>query len=516
MPDDIRKLFDFRGVEGRQLEVDQLISSELESFLGSDPRAPFFAASKIRETLENVAIPEDPVPARDYFRFLFSLVNSGSVRTHAPKFIGHMTSALPTFIDSLSRVITAINQNVVKVETSRDFSLYERNALGMVHKLVYAETDDFYKSHALSNESTLGMVVSGGTLANIAALWCARNHVLSAPGPSVEAVGLGEALRARAKTNAVVIGSEMMHYSFRKAVDLIGLGEQNLVKVKANHRNQIDIDALRERLDLARREQACVIAVVGVAGTTETGNIDPLERIAALCREFSVPFHVDAACGGPALFSSKHSGLLKGIEQADSVTIDAHKQLYTPMGVGMVVFKDPARAAAIEKSANYIVRKGSEDLGRRTLEGSRPAMSAFLHGALHMIGRSGFESLIDAGIAKTRWMADWLSGSPDFELLAEPELNILVYRHLPKAVRPAVGKPFTREQNELVNQHNIRLQDMQKSDGTAFVSRTLLMTTIHGAEVPIVALRCVLANPLTSQDDILATLEEQNALAERM
>ncbi|TKL84565.1 aminotransferase class V-fold PLP-dependent enzyme, partial [Enterococcus faecium] len=109
-----------------------------------------------------------------------------------------------------------------------------------------------------------------------------------------------------------------------------------------------------------------VMAIVGVAGTTETGNVDPLDELADLAAELNCHFHVDAAWGGATLLSDKYRYLLKGIERADSVTIDAHKQMYVPMGAGMVVFKHPSAAHAIEHHAEYILRKGSKDLGSQT------------------------------------------------------------------------------------------------------------------------------------------------------
>lgn len=98
--------------------------------------------------------------------------------------------------------------------------------------------------------------------------------------------------------------------------------------------------------------------------------------------------------------SNHHRYLLNGIEQADSVTIDAHKQLYIPMGAGMVLFKDPCAMNAIEHHAEYILRKGSKDLGSHTLEGSRSGMAMLLYSSLHIISRPGYELLIDQGIEK--------------------------------------------------------------------------------------------------------------------
>lgn len=153
--------------------------------------------------------------------------------------------------------------------------------------------------------------------------------------------------------------------------------------------------------------------------------------MADLAIELGCHYHVDAAWGGATLFSDTYRGLLKGIERADSVTIDAHKQLYVPMGAGMVLFKDPATLSSIEHHAAYIIRRGSRDLGSHTLEGSRPGMAILVHAGLSIIGRYGYELLIDQGIERARGFAQRIDEHPDFELVSEPELNILSYRYNP-------------------------------------------------------------------------------------
>ncbi|NMT57010.1 aminotransferase class V-fold PLP-dependent enzyme, partial [Vibrio parahaemolyticus] len=141
-------------------------------------------------------------------------------------------------------------------------------------------------------------------------------------------------------------------------------------------------------------------------GTTETGNVDPLPEIAEVCQAHGCHFHVDAAWGGATLMSNHHRHLRKGGEMADSVTIDAHKQLYIPMGAGMVLFKDPDAMKSIEHHAQYILRKGSKDLGSHTLEGSRSGMAMLVYAAMHIISRPGYELLIDQSIEKARYFAD--------------------------------------------------------------------------------------------------------------
>ncbi|TCI20171.1 pyridoxal-dependent decarboxylase, partial [Exiguobacterium sp. SL-9] len=141
--------------------------------------------------------------------------------------------------------------------------------------------------------------------------------------------------------------------------------------VRTDNNNRLCPDDLQLKINQLKSQNIHPFAVVGVAGTTETGNVDPLRTIGEICQKEQYHFHVDAAWGGATLMSSTYRHLLDGIELADSVTIDAHKQMYIPMGAGMVLFKDPHAMNAIEHHAQYILRKGSKDLGSHTLEGSR-------------------------------------------------------------------------------------------------------------------------------------------------
>jgi len=442
-----------------------------------------------------------------------------SVRTCSPRFIGHMTSALPYFVKLLGKLMVALNQNQVKLETSKALSFCERQALAIVHRLLFDFPEGFYAQHIQRRESTLGIITSGGTLANVTALLCARNFCL---GPSngfagVEEEGLAEALDHYGYKGAAVIGSSLMHYSFEKAAGALGIGLRNIIKVPVDRDHRIELPALEQAIADCRARRERVIAVVGIVGTTETGAVDPLPEMAAMARKAGAHFHVDAAWGGPLMFSTSHRHKLAGIEEADSLTIDGHKQMYLPMGIGMVLFRNPHLAKVIEKQAQYVVRARSYDLGRRSLEGSRPGMALLLHAALNLLGRKGYEFLIDEAIRKTQYMADSLRARPEFEVLVEPAMNILTYRYIPEPWRErAAAGELTESDNRIINGFNERLQKIQRRAGRTFVSRTTLNTTRYGKAVPVVALRAVIANPLTGEPDIDYVLNHQLQIAATM
>jgi putative pyridoxal-dependent aspartate 1-decarboxylase len=497
-------------------EIDKLMNNFSEDFLTSIDANTKIELDLSIENFSDSKIPIQPVDFESYFQGLNDNVVVHSIHTSSPRFIGHMTSALPSFVRPLAKLMTAMNQNVVKIETAKSLSFCEREALAMLHRQIYNFSDSFYAQHIQNNLSTLGILVSGGTVANITALWCARNASLKPKDGflGVEKEGLAAALDFYGYKKAVIIGSELMHYSFDKAADLMGIGTDSLIRIPANCNNRVDIQALRQAVVECRAQNLLIVAIVGVAGTTDSGGVDSLGEIAEIAQEANVHFHVDAAWGGPLIFSEQHRHKLAGIERADSVTIDGHKQLYLPMGIGMVFFRDPYMASSIEKQASYTMRKGSFDLGKRALEGSRPGMALFLHAGLNLIGIKGYEFLIDEGIRKTQYMANRICTMPEFELLAEPDTNLLIYRYIPKQLRElAAKKKLTEIDNQFINQFNERLQKIQRQIGRTFISRTTKTSTSFGKEIPIVALRAVLANPLTTEEDIEAVLNDQIQIA---
>ncbi|ELI5379156.1 TPA: pyridoxal-dependent aspartate 1-decarboxylase PanP [Vibrio parahaemolyticus] len=507
------------GPDSTLTKIDESLSRNLNQFLREHIVAEEKPLREIEKDFSSAQIPEQPEFVSDHTEHLLDTLVSHSVHTSAPSFIGHMTSALPYFLMPLSKIMIALNQNLVKIETSKAFTPLERQVLGMLHRLIYGQNDKFYRKWMHSANHSLGAFCSGGTIANITALWVARNKALKADGDfkGVEKEGLFKAMKYYGYEGLAVLVSERGHYSLKKAADVLGLGQEGLVAVKTDANNRIVVDDLKAKIAELKEQNIKPIAVIGVAGTTETGNVDPLLQIAQVCQEHNCHFHVDAAWGGATLMSNHYRHLLEGVELADSVTIDAHKQLYIPMGAGMVLFKDPDAMKSIEHHAQYILRKGSKDLGSHTLEGSRSGMAMLVYAAMHIISRPGYELLIDQSIEKARYFADLIKQQDDFELVSEPELCLLTYRYLPPLIREALDKAEGTQKeklNELINQLTQFIQKRQRETGKSFVSRTRLNPD-QWQRMNTIVFRVVLANPLTTRDILSSVLDEQREIAKQ-
>ncbi|MCF6440103.1 putative pyridoxal-dependent aspartate 1-decarboxylase [Pseudoalteromonas luteoviolacea] len=499
-------------------KIEQEISHNLAGFLNENIAAIEKPLHEIEKDFQSAAIPEEPTFVSDYAQDIMEQLVAHSVHTASPSFIGHMTSALPHFLLPLSKLMVGLNQNLVKIETSKAFTPLERQVLGMMHHLTYGQDEAFYEKWMHSAKNALGAFCSGGTIANITALWIARNRLLKPDGEfkGISSQGMFAAMMHYGYKGLAVLVSERGHYSLGKAADVLGIGRDNFIAIRTNQNNKVDMNAMREKALELEAQGIKVMAIVGVAGTTETGSIDPLHEMAALCEELDCHFHVDAAWGGATLLSNTYRHLLSGIEKADSVTIDAHKQMYVPMGAGIVLFKDPAATDVIEHHAEYILRKGSKDLGSHTLEGSRPGMAMLVHACLQVIGRKGYEMLIDQSIEKAQYFANLITEQDDFELISQPELCLLTYRYVPKEVKQALLKVDEQEKLDIyaaLNRLTASMQKRQRETGRSFVSRTRLTPEQYGNQ-PTVVFRVVLANPLTSYQMLNDILEEQREMAQ--
>lgn len=505
--------------------IEQNISQNLMGFLQESVVAVEKPLSEIEQDFQQFRIPKAPSFVSDYADEMMRTLVAHSVHTSSPSFIGHMTSALPYFVLPLSKMMVGLNQNLVKIETSKAFTPLERQVLGMMHNLIYNQSEHFYQLWMHSASVSLGAFCSGGTIANITALWTARNQLLKADGDfkGIAKQGLLKGLRHYGYDDLAILVSERGHYSLSKTADILGIGRENIIQIPTDSTHKVDIEQMKIRARELESENIKVLAIVGVAGTTETGNIDPLNELADLAQTLNCHFHVDAAWGGATLFSQSYRSLLTGIERADSVTIDAHKQMYVPMGAGMVIFKDPSFANAIKHHAEYILRKGSKDLGSQTLEGSRAGMAMLVHACLQVIGRDGYEILINNSLEKARYFADFISQHQDFELTSRPELCILTYRYVPQQVQIAMTSAAERGDthflltiNKLLDGLNKFIQKRQREQGTSFVSRTRInpeQSTALLPELQSVVLRVVLANPLTTTEILQQVVMEQSEIA---
>ena len=473
---------------------------------------------KLAEEYTDTRINKNPQKKlADVIKDIIDEIAPRAVNVTSPYFVGHMTSAIPFFMVHLKAITAALNQNVIKLETSKVLSILEKQILAKIHRLIFNFDDHFYLKHVQNTETSLGVFTTGGTTANLTALWVARNKSFSPKKKfeNIEKNGFFEAMKAHDLERAVVLVSKRGHFSLRKAGGILGLGNQNIIPIDVDSNRSIDLVKLEKKIkELQANKKTKIVAIIGIAGATETGIIDPLTELADICKTHGIYFHVDAAWGGPVLLSEKYSHLLKGIEKADSVTIDCHKQFYMPMSSGMVYFKDPKALDQIVYHARYVNRPGSVDLGIKTLEGSREANSLILDSALKIMGSKGYALMIEHGIEIAGQFAKMIEQRPLFQLVTKPQLNILTYRVVPVDMQKKLETADKKERqrlNAILDDINIKIQRIQREAGFSFVSRTRLKTSLDN-HYNTVVLRSVIMNPMTNLEILDEILDEQESI----
>lgn len=289
-----------------------------------------------------------------------------------------------------------------------------------------------------------GLLLSGASMANLVALAVARN---AAAGCDVRTHGV------RAMPAALcVYASVEVHSCAQKAVELLGLGSEALRKVPVDAQYRVDLDALRRLIVADRARGLKPACVIGNAGTINTGAVDDLQALAALCEREGLWFHVDGAIGAVVALAPRHRQLMAGIERADSVALDLHKWLHVPFEAGCALVRDRgAQRAAFALTPEYLkhAERGLaggalwfSDYGPQLSRGFR-ALKVWLSFKEH--GLDKFGRLIEQNIAQAHELAALIAAEPRLELMAPVVLNIVCFRYRPSALAADELNAFNEE-----------------------------------------------------------------------
>lgn len=286
---------------------------------------------------------------------------------------------------------------------------------------------DWFKELMGFPEEASGTLTSGGSMANMVALNVARNALAGVDVRAEGILGMPQPLRFYA--------SDQVHSCHQKALETMGHGAKSLVEVASDDRNRISIPALEKAIAQDRANGFKPACVIGTAGTTNTGALDDLVAIAEICRREGMWFHVDGCIGAFLRFSARSRHLVDGIELADSIAMDPHKWLHTPFEAGCVLVRDAQRHFdTFEMHGDYLQMQergliAGKFLADYSFELSRGFKALKIWMSLKENGVEKLGRLIDQNIDQAQYLQQLIAASPQLELVAPVELNIVCFRY---------------------------------------------------------------------------------------
>jgi aromatic-L-amino-acid decarboxylase len=355
-------------------------------------------------------IPETGVPLEGLLDLLFRRVIPRSFNTAGPGYLAYIPGG-GIFAAALADLVAdATNRFTGLVAAAPALVQLEANVVRWLAREVG------YPAGAN------GIFTSGGSLANLIAIVTARRERL--PEDFLD---------------GTLYVSRQTHHSFAKAAILAGFPERNVREIATDERFRLRLDALEEAVRSDARAGLRPFLVVGNAGTTNTGAVDPLEKLADLARRENLWLHVDGAYGACFCLVPEGREILRGIERADSVVLDPHKGLFLPYGTGALLVRDgQALRRAHASSAAYLPAFQSDpdlvDFCELSPELTKPTRGLRLWLALKLHGAAAFREALQEKLELARWAARELATIPDIRIVAEPQLSLLAFRHEPAGV----------------------------------------------------------------------------------
>ena len=399
------------------------------------------SSREIRDRLDP-ALPAKGSDFEDLLKVFRETVIPFSRQNAHPRMFGYVQSpgtALATFADFLA---STLNANLMAWRSAPAPVEIERLTIDWIRQILG------FKPEAC------GLFLSGGSMANLAALATARE---------ARDHSLGDRLR--------IYASSETHHSIAKAAALLGIG-RNMRRVAVDEHFRIRADDLVAKITADLEAGDLPFCVVANAGTVNTGAVDPLALIREIANRYRLWMHVDGSYGAFAVLAKSARGLFAGIEQADSVALDPHKWLYLPVDVGCVIYREPQAApAAFAQEAEYTRIIGEEADEAFAFWDYGPELSRRFRGLkvwmlLKGVGLDSLGEAIENNLACARDFESLVQASDDFEMIAPVALSVFCFRYLPAQLRS--------ESPEAIDAFNERLLIALQREGSSYLSNAML------------------------------------------
>jgi glutamate/tyrosine decarboxylase-like PLP-dependent enzyme len=460
-------------------EIGHRLIEQIADFYDSLPKralTPTKTPSQVRELLGSGALPDQGTAAGELLEEVAPMLFANSLHNGHPGFLGYI-SASGAPLGALADLLAAtINSNLAKWELSPVASEIEKQTVRWLAELIGYPAD------------CGGIMVSGGNSANLHGLLAARQA--AAPW-DLRRDGLYGDQR---KLTAYV--SRETHTWIDKAAEACGIGAAAVRWIETDMNHRMNLGALGKQIELDKQNGCLPFIVVGTAGTVSTGAIDPLRGIAAFCREQGIWFHVDGAYGAPAACLDESPDDLHALALADSVAVDPHKWLYSPIEAACILTRDPdALRKVFDFRPSYYNFDGADsriDYYQHGLQNSRGFRALKVWLGLRRAGRDGYRASIREDIALARYLYRSVEANPDLEARSL-NLSVATFRYLPRNMKRDMqdGGPAVAD---YVNSLNKAILAKVQKSGRVFVSNAI----VNGDYL----LRACVVNFRTTESDI--------------
>jgi glutamate/tyrosine decarboxylase-like PLP-dependent enzyme len=478
--------------EAEMRELSSQVTQLVTDYFSEVSTLPVFPETSGGKTIGKIgaSLPIEGEPLERLINDCRVIIENSRHNGH-PRFFGYVASpATPpgAFADLIA---STLNTNLTSWRSGPAATEIERTVVGWLASLI-GYSDETREAH--------GLLTSGGSMANLTALLIAHRAKADA---DVAATGLWNS-----RAPMTIYASDQIHMSIPKAADILGLGRAQVRLVDSDDRFRMKVASLHRTLANDLTNGVKPFCVVASGGTVNTGAVDPLDDIAEVASEFGLWFHIDGAYGALAALDEKKRPLFRGIERADSVSLDPHKWLYVPIDSGCLLFRDEAcaRAAFSFEGADYIkVHEQNADeafaFWNYGPELSRRFRALKIWLTLRYYGVRRIGQSISQDNALATYLGEQVEAATDFELLAPPELSICCFRYVPSALqtRLRAGDGVDATIDAELDQLNTNIMNVVQRGGRAYLSSA----TIRGK----FALRACITNFRTTRADIDQTLE---------
>jgi len=471
---------DMNGEEFRKLGyhlVDQI--AEFLDGVRDRPVTRDSSPSALRKLLKSDDLPARGTPANELFEEVSDLLFDHSLLNGHPRFWGYITSS-PAPIGALADLLAStVNPNVGAAILSPIASEIEAQTVRWIADLI-----GFPRNCG-------GLLVSGGNMANFVGFLAATKA--KATWNLKE-----DGFRSSGKQLVAYVSAET-HTWIDKAAELFGLGKNAIRLIPVDSGQKMDSAALESKIKADVANGYLPFLVIGAAGTVGTGAVDPLQTIAEICRKYDLWFHVDGAYGAPAAALPDADEDLRALSQADSIALDPHKWLYTPLEAGCILVREPRHLVdAFSHHPAYYNFAGGEDdpqinyheYGPQNSRGFR-ALKVWL--ALRQVGREGYVKMISDDIALSKALFRAAELRPQIEAGTQ-NLSITTFRFVPKGLDASI-----EENRPYLDDLNLEILNQLQRGGEVFVSNAIVDGDYF--------LRACIVNFRTTLTDINALLD---------